>query len=107
MRACQACGRPFTPRRPGHVHCAAHEPRGDAARSPTTRGRDASYWRNRARLLADRPPCHWCGAPATTADHLVPVARGGTHDPANLVPACKPCNSSRRADPRWTGRSAT
>lgn len=43
-------------------------------------------------------PCHWCGRPATTADHY-PVSRmnGGSDDPANLVSACKPCNSSRGA----------
>jgi HNH endonuclease len=43
-------------------------------------------------------PCHWCGAPATTADHH-PVARvdGGPDDPANLVAACLPCNTSRGA----------
>lgn len=43
-------------------------------------------------------PCHWCGRPAGTADHW-PVARidGGLDHLANLVPACRPCNSSRGA----------
>jgi hypothetical protein len=43
-------------------------------------------------------PCHWCGAPATTADHW-PVARvdGGPDSPANMVAACLPCNCSRGA----------
>ena len=27
-----------------------------------------------------------------TLDHVVPVARGGAHDPGNLVVACAPCN---------------
>jgi len=27
-----------------------------------------------------------------TLDHVVPLARGGAHDPGNLVTACGPCN---------------
>ena len=27
-----------------------------------------------------------------TLDHVVPLARGGAHDPGNLVVACGPCN---------------
>lgn len=28
-------------------------------------------------------------------DHMTPLTRGGTNDPENLVPACRPCNSSK------------
>lgn len=31
-----------------------------------------------------------------TVEHLQPVSRGGTHAPANLAPACKPCNSRKK-----------
>ena len=43
-------------------------------------------------------PCHWCGGRATTADHW-PVGRdeGGPDVLDNMVPACRPCNSSRGA----------
>ena len=43
-------------------------------------------------------PCRWCGERATTADHY-PIARidGGPDNLANLVAACRPCNSSRGA----------
>lgn len=27
-----------------------------------------------------------------TLDHVVPLARGGAHDPGNIVVACAPCN---------------
>ena len=40
--------------------------------------------------------CQYCGDEATTVDHVVPLSRGGTNDLANLTPACKPCNSSKR-----------
>jgi 5-methylcytosine-specific restriction endonuclease McrA len=43
-------------------------------------------------------PCYWCGERADTADHF-PVARcdGGPDLLANLVPACRSCNSRRGA----------
>lgn len=38
--------------------------------------------------------CAYCGRSDVPLekDHRVPVSRGGTEDPTNLVPACKPCN---------------
>jgi 5-methylcytosine-specific restriction endonuclease McrA len=53
--------------------------------------------------------CVYCGDPATTWDHVIPRRRGGTDDPGNLVPACKPCNSSK-CDlllSEWSGRRRT
>jgi 5-methylcytosine-specific restriction endonuclease McrA len=41
--------------------------------------------------------CWYCGQPAGTIDHVQPVILGGTHDLANLVPACQRCNYSRGA----------
>ncbi|MGH9169101.1 MAG: HNH endonuclease, partial [Acidimicrobiia bacterium] len=41
--------------------------------------------------------CTYCPRPATTADHVVPVSRGGSHALSNLVPACGPCNTARGA----------
>jgi hypothetical protein len=49
-------------------------------------------YKKRARMLYGLP-CHWCGAPATQADHLAPVSLGGRDGP--LVPACAHCNASR------------
>lgn len=33
-----------------------------------------------------------------TADHIVPLARGGTNNPSNYRVMCRPGNSSRGAD---------
>ena len=54
-------------------------------------------WKKKRRqVLARSRACHWCGAPATTVDHVVPVNRGGAwYDDANLVAACQPCNRER------------
>lgn len=41
--------------------------------------------------------CAYCRErPGNTMDHFVPVAAGGKHDIANVVPACRSCNSSKR-----------
>lgn len=49
--------------------------------------------------------CAYCDRPAETADHLVPLIRGGENTLANLVPACLSCNSSKGARPieEWRG----
>lgn len=54
--------------------------------------------------------CAYCGIKPgrIEQDHVVPIVRGGTHTAANVVPACKPCNSSKRDRDRPTihaGRS--
>lgn len=41
-------------------------------------------------------PCVYCGTPATSVDHVRPLARGGLEIEANLVPACDRCNSGKR-----------
>lgn len=43
--------------------------------------------------------CWMCGDPATQTDHVIALARGGSNWPANLRPACGPCNSAKGA--RW------
>lgn len=57
------------------------------------------YQKARARLLKDRPMCHWCllegrQRPATTADHEPSIEEVG-HPHLSLVPACGPCNYGR------------
>jgi 5-methylcytosine-specific restriction protein A len=65
----------------------------------------AEYQRNRKILLehakAEGVSCALaiegvCQGRPTTADHKIPISRGGTHDLDNLQPACGPCNSSKR-----------
>lgn len=52
-----------------------------------------------SRATAWHVHCHWCRKviifSETTVDHVVPLADGGAHEPANMVPSCKPCNDSR------------
>lgn len=74
---------------------ATHRAREQRRGNRHQRGYGAQHQRNRKTLLADHPPCHWCGEPATVADHLVPLSCGGSNDIANLVASCVPCNARR------------
>lgn len=59
-------------------------------------------------LLAERgSACTYCGGVASGVDHVLPVSRGGTDDPKNLVPACHACNASKndRTPNEWAGRN--
>ena len=46
----------------------------------------------RAVLERDGHCCRYCGAPATTVDHVVPATAGGGEEMDNLVAACAQCN---------------
>ena len=40
--------------------------------------------------------CYYCNSTEhLTIDHLVPLSRGGSNTPDNIVPACKACNSRK------------
>ncbi len=47
--------------------------------------------------------CAYCGVNTDplTMDHVIPIARGGTHTADNVVPACKGCNSSKKDRMPW------
>ncbi len=40
--------------------------------------------------------CVYCGCHTKlTADHVIPLSRGGSNYISNIVPACRPCNASK------------
>ena len=61
---------------------------------PRPRGQ-ADYKKNKRILLAENPFCHWCSAPASEADHLIEVDRGGDNSLENMVSSCRKCNATR------------
>ncbi|MDR1768254.1 MAG: HNH endonuclease [Propionibacteriaceae bacterium] len=48
-------------------------------------------------LRRDQRRCAYCGAEASTIDHVVPRSKGGKTSWTNCVAACWPCNN-RKAD---------
>jgi 5-methylcytosine-specific restriction endonuclease McrA len=86
------CAQPGCPTIATHRgRCPQHQPPPSPSHTRRIRGQ------TRARILTPDATCHWCHAPATQVDHLTPVAHDGTSDPANLVPSCTRCNTSRGA----------
>jgi 5-methylcytosine-specific restriction endonuclease McrA len=53
-----------------------------------------ALWRRRRRLILKMHDycCAYCGDDANTVDHVIPVNKGGTDHPENLVAACNRCN---------------
>src|ERR1700712_3925793 len=46
-------------------------------------------------LARDGHRCAYCGAPATSLDHVIPRSRGGPHTWDNVVAACARCNHTK------------
>ena len=70
----------------------------DRVPTPPGRGSKGARWAREMRLL----PCHYCGEPGGTIDHVIPRSQGGRLVKSNCVPACAPCNNFRKdADYEW------
>src|SRR3546814_5236792 len=56
-----------------------------------------------AMLAAQKKKCWYCGTKLTAyhVDHRIPLARGGSNGPENLVIACHACNLSKGAKLPW------
>lgn len=84
------------------THCEAHKRKPWAKSGAADRRRGSSGWqwqRTVRRILQrDRGVCRWCNGKATTADHVVAVAEGGSDADHNLVAACGECNDRRRRE---------
>lgn len=60
-------------------------------------------------LRSQKGLCWWCGVPMgddITEDHLIPLNRGGKHDPRNIVLCHLSCNCSKKdkLPHEWIGR---
>lgn len=83
--------------------CLAHTRRDvDNRESSTARGYGGGWRDLRAYVLGLEPTCRACRrlnrvTVATDVDHVIPLARGGTHDVGNLQPLCHACHSRKTA----------
>lgn len=70
--------------------------RNNKKRKAVTRGASAKYISVKEIQKLSTAPCFYCGSTEDIQiDHVVPIARGGTHSIGNLISACKNCNSSK------------
>lgn len=101
-RAVKVCGTPGCVELTTSPHCPRHTVAAWAA-TPARRvdrnGRPPSGWQEsklrRLVLERDGHACYLCGAPATVADHVVPVAEGGRNHPSNMAAICHPCHAAK------------
>lgn len=76
--------------------------RGSSKRRARARNAEGSCSREQwlARLAFHKYRCRYCGTPLTVLtaepDHMIPLSRGGTQWPSNLVPACRTCNAKKK-----------
>lgn len=81
--------------------CAAHSASRfyDGRESAAKRGYDRRHQKWRRMILARDPWCKMCNrAPATEADHIIPISRGGERFALDNGQAlCKPCHSRKTA----------
>lgn len=94
-RLCLAAGCPDVPTHRGY--CAAHNRAKDRAvkRHGQSLYRTAK-WRNTRKAVLSASPLCKCGAIATDADHIVPLAKGGApYDLENLQALCRSCHGRK------------
>ena len=67
-----------------------------AAKSARANGGTRAWSKIRERILIrDAYLCQYCGNDANTVDHVIPISKGGTDEPDNLLAACTRCNYSK------------
>jgi 5-methylcytosine-specific restriction endonuclease McrA len=83
----------------GRAYYAAHADIIRPRKLARTRGLDPTpdWWRKERYAEFGGLCAYACGRNANTLDHVWPVARGGQSEPSNLVPACRSCNSTKKA----------
>lgn len=68
-------------------------------------GADGDYTKDDVRVLLKRQGrvCFYCQCPLTkfSVDHFIPLSRGGSNGPSNLVLSCHPCNCRKAAKMPW------
>lgn len=81
-------------------------------RDPAVRRRYGRAWKRiRDSYISQHPLCEECEkngrlTKAEEVHHIIPLARGGTHDKRNLMALCTPCHSAitARDGDRWGTR---
>jgi len=65
-----------------------------------------AWERTRQRIIKRDGCCVYCGGPAEVVDHVIPRARGGSDDDANLRACCTRCNQRKAHEESRAGRES-
>lgn len=106
-RPCLVCQRLTANPSRCDTHQAEYMAQRNAQRgSASRRGYTSTYRRTAQVVVAEHKARHgdWCegwqveshAAKDLTADHIIPLAAGGTHDRSNLGVLCRGCNARKR-----------
>ncbi len=108
------CSYPGCPLLTSGSYCDAHRKLTEARynkyeRDPDTNKRYGRAWRRiREQYIGAHPLCEQCAkadkvTPAAEVHHILPLARGGTHETSNLMSLCSSCHSAITAKEggRW------
>lgn len=80
-----------------------------STKTTTERGYGWQHQKDRKRLLAQEPLCRECRkhgrvTEATIADHIKPLAQGGSKSFKNLQPLCIPCSAAKTLSEAQAGK---
>jgi 5-methylcytosine-specific restriction protein A len=80
-----------------------------STKTSTERGYGWDYQKARKRLLQDEPLCREClkngrVTVARIADHVIPLAQGGSRSANNLQPLCAPCHRAKTLSEAQAGK---
>ena len=93
-----ACRHPGCPAVVQAGYCAKHQRLRDLTRAMANQQYDSTHRRWRVLILNRDPICRMCKtAPATVADHIIPLRKGGDWSLANGQGLCWSCHQRKRA----------
>lgn len=108
------CSHPGCPELTDGRFCEQHEKQENKRyekydRDPAVRRRYGRVWKRiRDKYVLAHPFCEQCFKDGVMVQveevhHIVPLAKGGTHDTSNLISLCKSCHAKIHADSgdRW------
>jgi len=73
----------------------------------TERTKSSTWRKTRLQILErDGRLCYLCGGDASTVDHKIPSAAGGTDHPSNLAACCFACQKAKIPEDREASRLA-
>jgi 5-methylcytosine-specific restriction endonuclease McrA len=92
----------------GGIRSACRQCENEYARSKNNRR--PYEGQRRDQYKAQRAKCYWCGINVGNVyhvDHVIPLSRGGSNGPENIVIACPHCNLSKsnRLPHEWEGNN--